>query len=412
MINSTKLGRWASKCASPSTSNKNRSFLFLIMMLLTFSAGNTFAEGKWVETDICSIVDAQEEVTVIITMTKGGNTFIAMGSRAASSPTSYTPESIEVTINNGILESTPEDNIKWNIKNFQTASNHADAYNSMSFEITPYTTSHSGKLLINNKEPLVKTSSSRAAFYIYIYNKKTLLRYDTSGNNNRILKLSDNNTWTAINGGVDQTLKVFKYVDDLDNTPIYTRDVQPNNFGTICLPYGSSTFTGASFYEIACKDLENGKLKGLTLASVDKLEAGMPYIFQVDNNAKLITVTYDEGEACEKAGYKNGLYGTFTNGTPVESGNYIIHEGIAIAECEKDCWVDANRAYIVMKEVPESYTKMPGRRYIGMGVQGENEATGLDNTTAPEEQIIKVIENGQLIIIRNGEKYNVQGQKL
>ena len=41
----------------------------------------------------------------------------------------------------------------------------------------------------------------------------------------------------------------------------------------------------------------------------------------------------------------------------------------------------------------------------------ENEATGVEDlftTDAP----VKVIENGQLIIIRDGVKYNVQGQKL
>jgi hypothetical protein len=35
----------------------------------------------------------------------------------------------------------------------------------------------------------------------------------------------------------------------------------------------------------------------------------------------------------------------------------------------------------------------------------------VDNITI-DEAPIKVIQNGQLIIIRNGVKYNVQGQKL
>ena len=41
----------------------------------------------------------------------------------------------------------------------------------------------------------------------------------------------------------------------------------------------------------------------------------------------------------------------------------------------------------------------------------ENEATGFENIVAPEGQAMKVIENGQLIIIRNGEKFNAQGVK-
>jgi hypothetical protein len=46
-----------------------------------------------------------------------------------------------------------------------------------------------------------------------------------------------------------------------------------------------------------------------------------------------------------------------------------------------------------------------------MNVEGENVETGVEDiitTDAP----VKVIENGQLIIIRDGVKYNVQGQRL
>ena len=42
-------------------------------------------------------------------------------------------------------------------------------------------------------------------------------------------------------------------------------------------------------------------------------------------------------------------------------------------------------------------------------VLGESETTAVDNITTGAE-VVKAIENGQLIIIRNGEKFNVQGQ--
>ena len=42
----------------------------------------------------------------------------------------------------------------------------------------------------------------------------------------------------------------------------------------------------------------------------------------------------------------------------------------------------------------------------------ENEATGFENIVAPEGQAMKVIENGQLIIIRGNEKFNAQGVRL
>ena len=45
-------------------------------------------------------------------------------------------------------------------------------------------------------------------------------------------------------------------------------------------------------------------------------------------------------------------------------------------------------------------------------VTREEVETGLDNNQLPNTNIQKVLENGQLIIIRDGVKYNVQGQKL
>ena len=45
-------------------------------------------------------------------------------------------------------------------------------------------------------------------------------------------------------------------------------------------------------------------------------------------------------------------------------------------------------------------------------VTREEVETGLDNNQLPITNIQKVLENGQLIIIRDGVKYNVQGQKL
>ena len=45
-------------------------------------------------------------------------------------------------------------------------------------------------------------------------------------------------------------------------------------------------------------------------------------------------------------------------------------------------------------------------------VTREEVETGIDNNQLPNTNIQKVLENGQLIIIRDGVKYNVQGQKL
>ena len=189
---------------------------------------------------------------------------------------------------------------------------------------------------------------------------------------------------------------------------IYTREGLTNRkFGTICLPYGSTEYSGATFFEIAYQ--ETGKVY---IDEVTTLEAGVPYIFQA--NSSTLTVTC-EGEAVADAGSANGLYGTFTEIADVaahtSNEGYILTNN-SIRLCEANCKVPANRAYIVLDEISTEQTPAPvNRRRISMSVHGENGTTGLDNimtTDAP----VKAIENGQLIIIRNGEKYNVQGQKL
>jgi hypothetical protein len=43
-------------------------------------------------------------------------------------------------------------------------------------------------------------------------------------------------------------------------------------------------------------------------------------------------------------------------------------------------------------------------------IKEEQTATGVDNVQGDNIQCIKMIENDQIIIIKNGVKYNVQGQ--
>jgi hypothetical protein len=205
--------------------------------------------------------------------------------------------------------------------------------------------------------------------------------------------------------------------DDYSNLPVvtapvyatgdaYSRSTTAGKFGTICLPFGSNNYTGAEFYELV-----QAKADGVVLASVETLVAGVPYIFEA--SAAEVAV-YGNGTTAATPGKHNGLHGTFTDDTEVAANddNHILLNN-ELRKVAETCWVNANRAYLVMSEVPtDPVQQMPGRRYIGMSVQGENEATGFENITAPAGKTVKAIVNGQLIIIRDGEMYNAQGQKL
>jgi hypothetical protein len=202
------------------------------------------------------------------------------------------------------------------------------------------------------------------------------------------------------------TIEVTEDVDLVANfaKEAYTRTTTIDSYGTICLPFGSDDYSGAEFYEVAY--LVEGK--GLWLDQVEEgatLVAGKPYIFKATATELVVVSNATEGDAPVVG--ENGLTGTFTDiGAGGLKGNYIIAEN-KVWVAGLGATLSANRAYIDASLVPTTaQAQLPGRRRVQMG---ENAATGLDNITNGENTVIKTIENGQLIIIRNGEKFNAQG---
>ena len=195
----------------------------------------------------------------------------------------------------------------------------------------------------------------------------------------------------------------------------YTRAVTNGNYGTICLPYGSSSYAGAEFYEIAYPEIKNGDATGLYLDQLEEdaaLVAGKPYIFKA--TADELTVSYEGAMATTSVAGEAGLTGTLVDiaAGGVLVGNYIIAQNM-FWDASAENWLNANRAYInkatLLSVEPKS--PVPGRRRVSMGETSENGATGVENTViAPNS--LKVIENGQLIIIRDGVKYNARGVRL
>ena len=194
----------------------------------------------------------------------------------------------------------------------------------------------------------------------------------------------------------------------------YTRTVNAGEYGTICLPGKSTKTSGAIFYELAGRDT-----KFAYLDEVTELQAGTPYIFYATSNT--LTVTYNGTKADDAKENVNGMYGTFTkiidtktsgSAQNILEGNYVVYNNELLL-CGTGCGLYEYRAYVNVDEISTNVpAAVPGRRRVSMGVQGENTTTDFENITNGENNTIKVIENGQLFIIRNGEKYNIQGQKL
>ncbi|MEE1095898.1 MAG: chitobiase/beta-hexosaminidase C-terminal domain-containing protein [Paludibacteraceae bacterium] len=188
----------------------------------------------------------------------------------------------------------------------------------------------------------------------------------------------------------------------------YTRsELTEGNYGTICLPYASDNFTGATFFEVAGK--EGNKI---VFDEVAALEAGKPYIFLAEaTEIKVAQI----GTAELTAQRHNSLQGTFTQINPATDNelvdNYMVVNNV-IKKCGVNCGLQANRAYFVATELENLGTApapAPSVRRISMGVTGQNTATGVDQVQG-DEVPTKMIINGQLFILRGEKTYDAQGK--
>ena len=180
---------------------------------------------------------------------------------------------------------------------------------------------------------------------------------------------------------------VSEFVEDCDYGS-YSRNVRIG-YNTICLPHGSSNFTGATFYEIA-HILKNKKK--IFFDEVKTLEAGKPYIFYPHSNE--VTVYYDNTTSAVPLSH-NGLHGTFDGITAASNflkGKYLV-AGDRMVLCGDGCSLAANRAYIELDEISDKdHPAIPGIKRVSMDYSEENATTALDNIT--DESIVAPMQEG------------------
>ena len=210
------------------------------------------------------------------------------------------------------------------------------------------------------------------------------------------------------------------------NNPLeeYTRNgLTSGIMGTICLPWASEATTGASFYQILYKELDDkGNPFNITLEEVTGLEAGKPYVFIAEE--KEIHVYYNPSTEVSNPSDHNGLYGTFDQindgaaGDPDNKieGNYVVANSL-FQLCGANCTVPEYRAYIKMSEVPLKGAKdapkpIADRRHIV--IKNANPAqtpTAIGQITNDQSPMTnKILINGVLYIQKGGHIYNAQGQ--
>ena len=238
-----------------------------------------------------------------------------------------------------------------------------------------------------------------AGDYTFIWNvndKKLAVAYPlpilTSGDNREII--------SALKG---QTLDV-----KLDRT-FKAKD----GYYTICLPFDLKASEIGKAYQVDYIT-EHVAEQGFNMVFKDApmLEAGQPYLILPEEDLNYptfenVTITYTgvgETVHAEGAGINFDMIGKI-NGAGSTNGLYWVgNNGYFYND---DTSILGLRTYFSITD--NNGTPLNIRARV---VVNENAATSVDNITNTDNTTIKVIENGQLIIIRNGEKFNAQGVRL
>jgi hypothetical protein len=231
-------------------------------------------------------------------------------------------------------------------------------------------------------------------------------------------------TWVAPTPLTDKNWADFvaDYADKTINA-VVERSFKSGQYQTICLPFDIPTDwlgEGTEAYQLTSIVANNtGDKLSLNATLWNTIVAGQPYIIVpvkgseyehiIINGVTVKNVSAGTNVASGD-GYKATLKAvTATDGTQT-NGSTEYYVG---AKDGKLYNAQTNklglRAIIELTTTGGQPLPAKVRAYVAAE---ENEATGFENIVAPEGQAIKVIENGQLIIIRNGEKFNAQGIKL
>lgn len=222
---------------------------------------------------------------------------------------------------------------------------------------------------------------------------------------NTLIQLGDNDNSEVIEANAGQKVNVQ-----------VNRTFKANDgYYTICLPFDLAAEKIGNVLQIS-SITENVAEQGMNVvfAPVEILEAGQPYLLLPSKNIENpifegVTIVNTTGETTEPvsgAGIKITLTGIINGGGQTDglTEYYVGDHGYLYNGSTAKLGL---RAFFTITDDADQPVKVRARVVVG-----ENTTTGVDNSQLPITNIQKVIENGQLIIIRNGEKFNAQGQKL
>ena len=192
-------------------------------------------------------------------------------------------------------------------------------------------------------------------------------------------------------------------------------------YNTICLPFDvceyemARVFPGAKVQELTSSSIEDGGfVLNLEFTEVNTLEAGKPYlIWPAANvtNPKFLAVTIDK-DLHNSETTNADFVGNFVQDIIEESvDNLFLGADNMLYFPTTNVTIKGMRAYFQVKN-PSGPSLIRSARIV----TNEEETTDIDIITLDNETtntaVRKVLQNGQLYIIRDNAIFNVQGQRI
>ena len=174
----------------------------------------------------------------------------------------------------------------------------------------------------------------------------------------------------------------------------YTRTVDADNFGTLCLDY-DAVVTGAEVYDIAGTISNDGTVIGVAIEQHEgKLVAGVPYVFKATASELVATLS---GVQVTEPLAATGLVGSLDEAAvTVPEDMYVLSKNVLRQVQGGTVTIGQNRAYFDLSSVPEYGAPTAGVKVLNIFGQ---DATAIKNLTP-------AISEGEGVI------FNLAGQQL
>lgn len=188
----------------------------------------------------------------------------------------------------------------------------------------------------------------------------------------------------------------------VDEANVVTREVATGRFGTICLPKVALP-KDATVYDAT--GFSDGVMTFSSLSGGEYMTAGRPYLFKATADNPTFTMS---GDAVSEPDNTDYMTGTFEDIDNVPMGSYVV-SGTQLYRVNSVVTCSANRAYFT---IPSG---APARISLGLD---DDVPTGISLSVFNAETGVnsikdgKYIDNGRIVIVKNGVKYSANGQIL